>query len=976
MATAQLHTLMRHLKNLAAGPQRTDRQLLEDFAACRDESAFTALLSRHGPMVLRVCRRVLRQEQDAEDAFQAAFLVLARNAGSIQKHEALASWLYGVAYRTATEVKRKAARRRNHEAKLRGRTPPAEPSPTWDDVQAVLDEEIRRLPESFRAAFVACVLEGQTVSVASSALGVKECTLSWRLARARQQLRRRLARRGIELGAVLAALSVAHSTGKAAVPAALARATVGFGLSVAAGGPAAAIPSHVAALAAGVTRAMFLTKAKIATAVLIAAGLLIAVGGALAYQAFAAEETPPAAARPSEPQPPPKADAAPPAAQVDDGNAAATFSGRVLDPDGKPVAGAKVVFHQRCPPQELPDFFPAPVTGTTDADGRYRLSGTVHLNAPGRKWQPMLTLTAHVPGYGPAATVEVGSPDELKDCTLRLVKDDVPIRGRILDLEGKPVAGVTVRPVAVVANAANDLGRWAKAIEGKGWGELPNDDRTNVVFSAAAAGLTQKAVTDADGKFTLSGFGRERIVVLRADGPAVATCLLNVMTSNRATVRGTRPVRNPDFSVENVTYDYAHGAAFDFVPGPSVVVEGAVRDQGRGQALAGVSVRHQIDYDFGWAQDELTTTTGADGRYRLAGLSRPTTRGYQGIEFVPPAGQPYLAASLSPPAPEVGKPARLDVGLKRGILVTGRVTNKATGRPVQAAVEYFTFRDNPNLKGVPRWSSQVVSSKKDGSFALTVLPGRGIVTAKTDAMRRGTYLPGKGADAIAGLDERLGGFVTLPYGCLPGQFENLVGIELAADAGSANCDLQLDPGKTVKGTILDPDGKPLAGASIRGPFWSNVSIPDLPSEAFTIPAVNPDKPQAYFFEHPKKKLAAAVILKGDEAPGFGVKLKPTATVTGRVVMEDGELVRKTGIHGRLETGQLNMTYPWNGFFWGQTDADGRLKIEGLLAEVKVGAQVMVISRGVRAGGDLFEGLTLKPGEVRDLGEIKIKNLTE
>src|SRR6516162_3005815 len=339
MATAQLDTLMRHLKGLAAGRQRTDRQLLEDFASRRDEAAFAALLSRHGPMVLRVCRRVLRHEQDAEDAFQATFLVLARNTASIRRRDTLGGWLCGVAYRTAMKAKRGTARRRNHEAKLRGQTPPAAPSPTWDDVQAVLDEEVQRLPQALRSAFVLCVLDGKTVPAAAAELGVKDGTLSWRLARARQQLRRRLAARGIQLSAVLAALAVAGGASKAAVPAALASSTVRFGLSVAAGGPAAAIPSHIAALAAGVTRAMFLTKAKIATAVLIAAGLLIAVGGALAYQAFAAEETPPAAARPSEPQPPPKADAAPPAAQVDDGNAAATFSGRVLDPDGKPVAG-------------------------------------------------------------------------------------------------------------------------------------------------------------------------------------------------------------------------------------------------------------------------------------------------------------------------------------------------------------------------------------------------------------------------------------------------------------------------------------------------------------------------------------------------------------------------------------------------------------------------------------------------------------
>src|SRR5437016_4402662 len=167
MATAQLDTLLWHLRKLAAGrgaPQRTDHELLDDFSTRRDQAAFAALVVRHGPMVLRVCRRVLNHEQDAEDAFQATFLVLARHTGSIRKPAALANWLYGVAYRTAMKAKRSAARRRNHEAKLRDRTsevPPrgavSQPSqnagPTWDEVQAVLDEEIQRLPEPYRAAF-------------------------------------------------------------------------------------------------------------------------------------------------------------------------------------------------------------------------------------------------------------------------------------------------------------------------------------------------------------------------------------------------------------------------------------------------------------------------------------------------------------------------------------------------------------------------------------------------------------------------------------------------------------------------------------------------------------------------------------------------------------------------------------------------------------------------------------------------------
>jgi RNA polymerase sigma factor (sigma-70 family) len=257
MAMAQFDTFLWHIRKLAAGrgsPQRSDAELLEEFSARTDQTAFAALLARHGPMVLRVCRRVLHHEQDAEDAFQATFLVLARNAGSICKREALAAWLHGVAYRTAMEAKRKAARRRNHEARLGALLPKAMPSPTWDDIRVVLDEEIQRLPQTLRAAFVLCVLEGKCGPEAAAELGVKLGTLSSRLTQARKYLQQRLMRRGIELSALLADLAVADTYGKAAVPAGLATAALRSGLLVAVGGPAAGvIPSQVAALAAGVT---------------------------------------------------------------------------------------------------------------------------------------------------------------------------------------------------------------------------------------------------------------------------------------------------------------------------------------------------------------------------------------------------------------------------------------------------------------------------------------------------------------------------------------------------------------------------------------------------------------------------------------------------------------------------------------------------------------------------------------------------
>src|SRR5262249_11821729 len=155
---------LRQVRTIAgAGQAPTDAELLDAFRARRDEGAFAALVRRHGPMVLGVCTHVLRQAEDAEDAFQATFLVLARNATSIRKGEALASWLHGAAYRAAMNAKRAATRRRVHERRAKT-MPPGDSlaEVSWREVQAILDEEVQRLPEKYRAAFVLCCLEGKS----------------------------------------------------------------------------------------------------------------------------------------------------------------------------------------------------------------------------------------------------------------------------------------------------------------------------------------------------------------------------------------------------------------------------------------------------------------------------------------------------------------------------------------------------------------------------------------------------------------------------------------------------------------------------------------------------------------------------------------------------------------------------------------------------------------------------------------------
>src|SRR5438105_15106681 len=178
MAHTSLDSVMRHVRSLAAGQggkDRTDGQLLRAFSAANDQDAFAVLARRHGPLVLAVCRRVLGQLQDAEDAFQATFLLLAPHAATVGHRESISGWLHGVAYRMALNARKAAARRRRHERKFQAmKSTSPEWEAAWHEVQLLLDEEVQRLAEKYREPFVLCCLSGQSCAQVARQLGLKE----------------------------------------------------------------------------------------------------------------------------------------------------------------------------------------------------------------------------------------------------------------------------------------------------------------------------------------------------------------------------------------------------------------------------------------------------------------------------------------------------------------------------------------------------------------------------------------------------------------------------------------------------------------------------------------------------------------------------------------------------------------------------------------------------------------------------------
>jgi RNA polymerase sigma factor (sigma-70 family) len=293
--TAGRQRVFQRLRQVAlaqeGGP--TDGELMERFMARHDADALEALIRRHGPMVLAVCRRVLGNEADAEDAFQAAFLVLVRKAASVRSRELVGSWLYGVAYRTAQRAKGEAARRRVQERRAATMNPKqAESDEDWAELLPLLDRELSRLPEKYRTAVVLCELEGRPRKEAALQLGVPEGTLSSRLATGKRMLARRLARHGPAPSAGALAAALARGAG---VPPSLLASTAKAASLLAAGRAATAVASaRVAALAEGVLKAMLLTKLSVA---FLAAAAVVASGAAVfACRALAAPPASPAVA--------------------------------------------------------------------------------------------------------------------------------------------------------------------------------------------------------------------------------------------------------------------------------------------------------------------------------------------------------------------------------------------------------------------------------------------------------------------------------------------------------------------------------------------------------------------------------------------------------------------------------------------------------------------------------------------------------
>jgi RNA polymerase sigma factor (sigma-70 family) len=937
----------------------SDRQLLERFTARgepADEAAFAAMVARHGPMVLGVCRQLLGDHHHAEDAFQAVFLVLARRARSIRDPDLLGTWLYGVALRTARKARARLVRRRHTEEE--GAVDRPEARSAVQAAQMVdreladaLHHEIDLLPGAFRVPVVLCYFEGLTLDEAAHRLRWPAGTVRSRLARARDKLRRGLTRRGIVLPAAALATVLDARPVSAALSSSLcditARAAVDFMAKPAAAGT---LSTPAMALAKEVLRSMLLHKLKLTVVTLLLLGA-VASGAGFVGQTLARQAG--------------KPDLRQIAGKADDVNPKPVQGrmfvvGRVVDSQGKPVSGASVMVYAQSIPRVTTSAEQLSLKelgrAASDGSGRFRID--VPRTSSSRHDE--FGAVALAPGYG-AGWVASLDPDADQPSVDIVLFPERVIHGRLFDLQGQPAGNVKLSVTAIRRDLPKRPSARRPDFEGPTFWWTHSDD---------LAGWPRPAISSANGHFTLHGVGPGLRAYLSVLDARFSNQLIEIDTDDAST---TKPL------------------SFALEPARTITGRVTYADTGKAVPHARVTVSgiYKAEIDGGLS---IATSADAEGRFRA-------TTGTAGVNVSAsaPDGQPYLSAFLLQiDWPKGAVTHSADLALPRGVMMNGSIVEQGSGRPISGATAIYSPRRTAN-DGIVLPRSRSVETVADGSFALAVLPRAG-------------YLAVRGPTDDYVLQELDSGLFDQGQ---PGRQRIYAHAFVARDPkpGSESKDVPdvkavLRPGVTLKGQIVGPNGEQVMEAWLlsrihlrpRGPqlrIWSGDRHGTARNGRFELHGLGPDSEVPVSFFEPKRKLGATVIFTGKPAGGepIVVKLAPCATAAARLVGHDGKplaefappslisMVVTPGEFSAVKARKVRTTIadedsltnidPINYQKDPASNAEGRIVFPALIP----GAKFRIVDRTtIRTpnGPQLRKEFTVKPGETLDLGDLLIE----
>jgi protocatechuate 3,4-dioxygenase beta subunit len=334
-----------------------------------------------------------------------------------------------------------------------------------------------------------------------------------------------------------------------------------------------------------------------------------------------------------------------------------------------------------------------------------------------------------------------------------------------------------------------------------------------------------------------------------------------------------------------------------------------------------------------------------------------------------PPGEPYLVSALPAEVDPIDAETTVDFVLKRGVWIRGRVTDASDGRPLRAHVEYAVFDENPHLEEAPGYSdafSLWYHTDADGRYQIPGFPGRGIVGVR--AHNYSDYPKGAGAEAIEPRETSDGRtfFRTDPHLMQAENYHAVAAVSPDENGGSNEYNFALMPGRSLTGTVVDPQGEPLAGAMVHGAILGGI-WQSLDEATFSVRNIDPTKPRLVQFYHTDCKLAGSILVKGDESGPLEVQLEPWATVTGRIVDTQGDPMLDASLAS--EAGALDQWGAMPGQWDFPVDDQGRFQVEGLAPNLPYYFRIGLPGRSL---GTKVKDLRLSAGETKDLGDLSVK----